>query len=466
MSTMNPIHLALPLALTLTVTLEAQNISLDDARRQALEHSHQIAAARETTLMAQQQRRAMRTNYLPKLSGSAIALYAQPSKAKTFELGTIPLPESLASSLQTLAQSMPQLAPLLMQFAGGIPVPPISYQFKMGNSYYAALTLTQPIYMGGKITSANRMADLGAEMAEIKGRLTHEEVYLATDEAYWQLVQALEMHTIAEAYMAMLDEVYRTVGNAVKAGLRTKADLLRVQVEQGKAKLQHERASNAVRLARMNLCQVIGMPLSQELQPTEPLSDEVHLEDLSTGDLSGRPEYALLSKQVELRKAQVRLVRSDFLPQLGLQASYSYMRGLRVNDYLLLDNASPSVAISLNVPIFNWGEGRAKVRAARAELRVSEINLSQMSEKMLLEQQQAQSHYREQMLEVELTRTTLAQAEELLKQTRNRYDAGLDTTAELLEVQTLAVKARGEYTNAKARLALAKTTLLKALGRL
>ncbi len=455
---------ALLLMASFSAVSMAQTLSLEEARARALEHNKQIAIAQEKMEGALQTRKAMKTNYLPKLSGTALAYYAPANKTNSLELGTIPLPESFGK-LPELVQQFPQLAPILAQLSDGITLPPFNYQLKMGNSYFASVMLTQPIYMGGKITASNKMAQIATEMAKHSYKLTQDEVYLATDEAYWKLVEVMELQATAEAYVKTIGEIHRIVNNAVREGMRTKADVLRVEVEQSNAVLQLERARNGVRLARMNLCRVIGLPLTEAVSPSEKF-DHLPLPETNIGDLSRRPEYALLNDKVALKEAQIRLTRSDYLPQLGVRAGYNYMRGIKLNDRLLMNDANPSVMFSLNVPIFNWGEGRAKVRAARSEQRIAEYEREELSEKMLLEQQKALNHCHEQYLEVELTRRNIAQAEELLRQTHNRYEAGLDTTSELLEVETLAVKARGEHISAKAKYMLSHTALKKALGQL
>lgn len=85
---------------------------------------------------------------------------------------------------------------------------------------------------------------------------------------------------------------------------------------------------------------------------------------------------------------------------------------------------------------------------------------------MRLEQQQAYHYCIEQQLAVELTRKNVLQAEELNRQVRNRHEAGLDTTADLLEVEALLTKAKSDYITAKSEYRIAQTKLKKALGEL
>lgn len=442
---------------------EAQALSLNEARERACRHNKQIAIADENSFKAQHTLRAMKTNYLPKLSGSAYAYYTTKRK-KELSLGSIETGPLLAG-LQIPSGQQQLLAPLLAIIPAQVPLPSIPLELDLNNSYVAGIAIEQPIYMGGKIIAGERMARIGVEMARLNRLLGEDEVILAVDEAYWTLVQTLEMQTTAEAYSRTIDEVYRVVNNAMNAGMRTEVDLMRVKVEQSQAKLQLQRAANGVKLARMNLCQVIGAPLTEPLTPTESFPIEPTI-TATAGDPTERPEYGLLSRQIEMKQAEVKLIRSDFLPHIGLRAAYTYTHGIRLNEQLLLDNGGPSVMVSVSLPIFRWGEGRAKIRAAQADQRIATLKQAEIAEKIVLEQQQAENRYYEMAAEVELTRITVEETEQLLRQSHNRYQAGLDTTASLLEAETIAVKAKGEHIAAKAKLALAHTALLKAMGRL
>lgn len=441
----------------------AQTITLSEARERAHEHNKQMGIANETLLKAQNTLRAMKSNYFPKLSGSAYAYYTTDRK-NDFELGSLNT-TSILEGIEIPPEMLPQLAPLLSIIPAEIPLPSIPMNLNLSNSYLASISLEQPIYMGGKIIHGNKMAKIGVEMAELNEKLSREQVIISVDEAYWTLVQTIELKATAEAYMRAIDEVYRVVNNAMEAGMRTEVDLMRVKVEQSNARLQLQRAENGIKLAQMNLCQVIGAPLTDPIFPEEDFPEALLLAE-NVGDPTARPEYSLLSKQIDLKAAEVKVVRSDFLPHLGLRAAYTYTHGIRLNDQLLLDNFSPSVMLSLSVPIFRWGEGRSKVRAAQSEQRIAALKREEVSEKIILEQQQALNHYNELLMEVELTQSTVEETKELLKRSHDRYRAGFDTTANLLEAETMAVKANSERINAKAKLALARTTLLKALGKL
>lgn len=450
-----------------------QQIDRAEARRLALKQNKNIGIAHSKSEQASLTQQAVKTNFLPKLSLQAMAYYTTSERKTQLALGSVDMSVLYDQSrLSKLTQSNPQLAqtlqPLLSLLPQSLTFPELPIQTSLNNSYYAALNIDQPIYMGGKITAANRMANIAKDLASTNIRKVEQEVIYSVDEAYLLLLQAQQLRQTAEAYTQAIAEVYRVANNAVSAGMRTKSDLLKVRVEQSKAELQLAKAEQGIGLARMNLNQIVGLPLTEatEVVPEiEGAYTEYELEGQAL-DLSTRPEYILLNKQAQLKAEQIRLVRSEFLPQLGLRASYSYLRGLRVNDNLLFNNHGPSVMLQLSVPLYRWGEGRHKVKAAQAEAETARLEMEELSQKMLLEQTQARHKYKELRLEVSMYHRIVEESREHLRTERERYKQGLSTTANLLEAETIMSKAESDYIQAQCRLRLQQSALARAYGRL
>ena len=243
-------------------------------------------------------------------------------------------------------------------------------------------------------------------------------------------------------------------------------DVLKAQVKHNDALLQLQQAQHGRTLAGMNLCRLIGLELNTSLELTDTLSGTITPGILSLPDeLSQRPDYNMLEKQVEMKRKEVNVTRSDFLPQVGVMAGYSYGGGLKLNG----DNsnsASFSALASVQIPIFNWGEGRNKVRVAKAEEEIARLNKERMSEMMQLEISGNRFKLSDAQTRVNLTRSALAQAEENLKVSRDQYDVGMESLTNLLEAQAQWQQAWSDWVDAKAALKVCETEYLKSLGKL
>ena len=215
----------------------------------------------------------------------------------------------------------------------------------------------------------------------------------------------------------------------------------------------------------MNLCHIIGLPLYNEIEVEEDTETFPDIESCKA-DITARPEYAMLTKQIELKDEQTKLVRSEFLPNIGVVGNFGYANGLKLNGNRLLDGTSFSAVVSVSIPLFHWGEGRNKVKSIKVEKSIASLQRDDLSEKMELELNQNLNELEESQMEVQLTTRSLEQAEENMKVSRDHYDVGMETISDHLEAQTIWQKAYSDLIRAKTSARLSETRYLKAAGRL
>lgn len=139
--------------------------------------------------------------------------------------------------------------------------------------------------------------------------------------------------------------------SAYKHGLKPQNDVLKVQVKLNESELGIRKAENALRLATMNLCHLIGKPLTTEILISGDFPEIEQEMELQVLDITRRPEYGILDKQVAIARQQVKLNRSELLPKVGIKGSYDYVHGLELNEKNFLDNASFSVLLNVSIPL-------------------------------------------------------------------------------------------------------------------
>lgn len=242
--------------------------------------------------------------------------------------------------------------------------------------------------------------------------------------------------------------------------------MLKVQVKLNESELSIRKAENALRLATMNLCHYIGKPLSTDVHVSDDFPRIEQDLSIQVSDISNRPEYAILNKQVSIAQQQVKLNRSELLPKVGVKGAYNYMHGLELNDQTLLDKGSFSVFLNVSVPLFHFGERNNKVRAAKAKLEQSRLEQENLNEQMLLELMQAANNLDEAKLESELSERSLQQAEENMRVSKSQYEVGLETLSDHLEAQALWQQAYETKVDAHFQLYLNYVAYLKATGKL
>ncbi len=454
------IVISIILQVTAVSAQETQKLTLEECRNKAIENNMSGAQAKEVRLKALYTKRSLLSNFLPKLSVSGDYIYSTGKFNYTMSGGY--LPTFVPGSDGTLVPNVISGTAIFKEYAY---MPDIAFDFKIDNVFLASAIVEQPVYMGGKIVAGYKMGKLGEELAVLNESLTKEQIIVATDEAYWNCVRAKEMTSAAKKYKEVVDEFLRNVENAVADGMKSKNDLMKVRVKVNEAELNLLKAENAIRLSRMNLCYVIGLPMDEQIEIAEDDIDANENISSSDYDVTARYEYRMLDKQVELKKQEVRLTRADFLPNIGIAASYGYMNGLKLNGDRLIDNSSFIGMATVKIPLFHWGEGYNKVRAAKADYRTAEIQKEDGMRKMELEINQCFNNVTEARCEVALMQRSLDQSAENLRVSKDSYDAGLETTADYLEAQTLWQKAWADLIDAKSNLRISEIKYLKSTGR-
>lgn len=449
-------------------------LNLQKCREMAVENSKKMQVAAEQQKKAGYDWKSYRANFLPKISGSGLYAYMHKKMNYKIDGGYLPVYQSSdvgqaipLNSMQLGPDGKPVMGPdglpLFKQYAF---LPDIELALGLRNVYSVGVMLEQPVYMGGKVRSAFKMASIGKEMAELNVHSSRAQVLTESDEAYWQYVRVKEQLKSAEKYLEVVSELVKNVTDAIETGMASQNDLLKAQVKQNEAELLVSKANNGVALSRMNLCRVIGVDLYSLVDVNDSLCAESTLNLLDMGnDITARPEYNLLEKQVELKSKEVALTRADFLPQLGVSASYAYGDGISLNGES--DGVASFAAVaSLKIPIYHWGEGRNKVKAVKAEQEMARLQQEELSQMMQLEVAKTRFNVEDAAARVKMTEKSLSQAEENLQVSRNRYEVGMETITNYMEAQAQWQKAWSDAIDARAELRLSETYYLKATGKL
>ena len=282
---------------------------------------------------------------------------------------------------------------------------------------------------------------------------------------------------MAEQYKRQMDTLYRQTATALRAGMATDNDLLRIEAQRSNVEYQLQRARNGADLCRMSLCYLIGVPSDTEIVPTDTLIDCAAPGQLSA-DLSARPELRLLQKQVEAGEKQMRMTRADLLPIVGLSAGYTYYGNIKLKGMADMGDGTMMpytqkfqdgigiAMLAVKIPLFHWGEGHKKVQRARYDLENARLDLQKNSRLLDLELQQAIRNVQDGYRLIDVATIAFRQAEENLRVMRNRYAASMSPLTDLLNAQSQWQEASSNLIEAQTQYKIYETEYLRAAGRL
>lgn len=407
-------------------------LTVEDCCGMALDNNRKVAVSALQVEQAELTRKSLRANYFPDISLSATGAYSTASGSYDIEGGNLPVFDPADGAV----------AP-----TGGFAYfPGIGLDYKVGPVFRGGVDIKQPIYTGGKIPASVAMAESSVAMAGSANRLEIVNVLVETSKAYADVVKAKKMLEVAEAYKTVVTELGDNVQSAVNHGLRHANDRLKVRVRENEADLNILKAKNAIRLSKMNLCHVIGIPMTSDIDVSDAFPEVDVPDGIAPGSsVAGRPETEILDARSKMLYSQVKMSRSELLPKIGLQVGYYYDYGLELNDRTVLNDGAFSVFLNVTIPVFHFGERSNKVKADKIRYRQSLLEKEDSTEEMELEMRLAYSSLEESQAELEMTETSLLQAVENMRLSKAMFDNGVETLSDYLEAQVLWQQANQQY---------------------
>ncbi|WP_164977515.1 TolC family protein [Ancylomarina salipaludis] len=452
---MKNIYMLLLLSLVVIQGVGQEKLSLKESRKLALEYNKKIKIADLMISENQSNVKFTFTHFLPNLSAAGSYNYFHNIDDINLSGGFLKTASSLAEAQQG-------------NFIGDSDIYFPGFNLEMGNINYqsANVQLAQPIYMGGKVRSSYHMSKLGSELSIYNKKLQSSEVLLETDQAYWNLVSIKEKESLAQKYVDMLTTLVLDLNNAYNLEITTKNELLKAQVQLNQARLDLFKTKNVHTLSKMALCQVIGKDLKSEVVATDTSINVVENKiqaDYLQKALLNRPELLMQAKQVEISKEQVKYERANYLPQMGVGASYTYTN--KINS-ILPSSKILTVQANVTIPIFHWQERKHKLATARFRSKQKELELDRAEDIISLEVQQSYFNLQEALQQIELAKISMDQANENLELTKNSFYEELANTRELLDAQAFWQKAHSELIDSKINYKLNEIRFLKSIGKL
>ncbi len=351
-------------------------------------------------------------------------------------------------------------------------IPKDAMTYDIHNVFFGAVTLTQPVFMGGKIVAMNKLTHYAEDLAEALRDNEAENVIYAVDAAYWQVVSLKAKQRLATSYVSLLDSLDRNVGLMLKEGVATRADKLSVDVKLNAARVDLTKVDNGLVLSRMALAQLCGMPLDSPML----LADE-NIDDIDDTPLPARsydmqqvyeqrPDLKALQMGINIAGQQKKVAMASMMPNLAVVGTYSFSNPNMFDGFSKKFKGAFSVGAMLTIPIWHWGGNYNKYKAAESEETVMKLKMQDAREMVDLQVRQASFRTQESVKTYNMTRVNQENADENLRTATLAFKEGVATADNVMEAQTAWLKAHSELIDALIDVHLCDTYLSKVLGTL
>ncbi|MGQ1787468.1 MULTISPECIES: TolC family protein [unclassified Saccharicrinis] len=320
-----------------------------------------------------------------------------------------------------------------------------------GFSNSVDLTLEQPLFTYNRTKVELQELELSYENTALSFALEELTVEnLVTQSFYTVYVAQMSLNTSREEYENR-KESYEIIKNKVDGGLTAKEELYQAELDLMTSESTMKNYEVNFENNKDNFKQLLGIPLEEEimlLADVSILPVDVDLNKAIEQGLNNRME--LRQRQIAIENGQFDLIRTNALNEfkgdltlkLGLFGENEELQNV-FND----PTNSQNVSIGLTIPLWDWGEKKARMKAARASLEINQNDLRDEEIDIKLNIRQVFRSLENNLRQIDIARKNLANAELTYEINLEKYKNGDLTSMDLNLVQNQLTSAKNELTN-------------------
>jgi len=285
------------------------------------------------------------------------------------------------------------------------------------------LSVSQPLFTYNKLKVELKEIELNLENSKLAYALKKLEVESAVTQDFYNVYMAQMSLNIAKEEEANTQKSYEIIKNKVDAGLSAMEELYQAELNYSSSQSSVLDARASLEQGKDQLKQYIGMDIYEEITVMADVNAEPVKVDLKKAIDNG------LKSRMELRQYGIQVQTSQF-DMLSVKAdnefdgSLNFSMGIigeneNISDIYKNPTRNPTVSLSFNIPLIDWGEKKAKIKAQEA--RMAQTQLSFDDEKISIVVNIRQS-YRE--MENALSQIEIAKQDE--RNAKLTYDINLE----------------------------------------
>lgn len=334
------------------------------------------------------------------------------------------------------------------------------------NNFQSMLTVDQVLFDAGRTRNAVRGAEIGRQTEEHRTRAAELGIMQRVLEAYLGA-------KLGEAALAAAEESVRSaeadLGRAQAfrdEGMTTDADVLSIRVHLASVRQEAIRRRTQLDVARAALNVAMGVPEDSQFTLTTALIESNYeATELSGSQVSGvseRPELRMAMQGIESARLQESIQRSRYWPEVFVRGSFEADR----QELLNKGGTNWLFAAGLRWNLFNGFGTKARVAESRYTAEAAEAQKRETEAGVRFEVRRAWLEWNAVKERLALASASIAEAEESLRITRDRYQNGLSTVTDLLRTETAVLAAKTGFLAAVFEQRVAATHLEAAKGTL
>ncbi|MDE8346904.1 MAG: TolC family outer membrane protein [Acidocella sp.] len=325
------------------------------------------------------------------------------------------------------------------------------------------ITLTQPIYSGGKIIASTRQAKNNVYAARATLLATEQTVFLNVVSAYVTVISDTHLLALDKSNESVLSQQLNATNDQFKVGEITETSVAQAQASLAQAAEQVEVAKGNLQIADENFRQLVG-EYPGNLAPPQPLALPVASKDeAARAATANNPSVVAAKFTNAAARDAVDVAFAALMPQISLQASaFSESNPSGPNTNV----NGGQVLGQLTVPLYQGGSEYAAIRSARAQQQESFAGILNAQRTAYAQATQAWEALVAARAAIISTNAEIKANAIALDGTEREELVGTRTTLDVLNAQQLLLQAQEQQVQNIATLVNNSYTVASAIGRL
>ena len=336
------------------------------------------------------------------------------------------------------------------------------------NSNGYGVNLVQPLFRQQNWITYT-VSELQVAQAEAQFRIAEQDLVLRVATAYFEVLIAQDSVQLAKTQKTAISEQLEQAKRNFEVGSATITDTLEAQARFDLTSAQQIAVQNDLEIKRRSLQQLINtMPLN-----LKPLGKNFKLETPQPADMEkwvenaqlNNPQLAIARAAAELAEKEVARSRGGHYPTLDLVANYdkSYDNG---GSFGATDSTRKTIAIQLNVPLFQGGVVNSKWREAEANRERGRQELENVIRSVATQTRQAYLGVVSGIARVQALQQALVSSENVLEASKLGQEVGVRTNLDVLNAQQQLYSTRRDLYQSQYNYLISQFRLKAAIGEL
>lgn len=302
------------------------------------------------------------------------------------------------------------------------------------------LNLNQPLFTYNKLKLQLKELELSYENANISYAIQRLNLEKNVTQFFYNVYMAQNNLTIAKEELVNTQKSYDIIKNKVDAGLAAKEELYQAELNLATSKSTVQDREVSFENTKDQLKLYLGMDLYEDFLVLGDIAAnpvKVDLDKAIDNGLNSRME--LRQREISIETSQFDMIRvkalNEFKGDMNLRLGIT---GDNEDLGLIFDSPtrSPSVNLSFSIPLFDWGEKKARIAAQEATIKSEELNLKDEKNQIIISVRQVYRNLQNQLQQIEIAKQNEINAQLTYEINLERYQNGDLTGMDLNLYQT------------------------------